>query len=62
MLKENKVKEIITLSVALNPKGRYSLFGCLITGDGAFTLERLLGLSHQESYATLVTWFICNVM
>jgi len=29
MLKENKVKEIITLSVGLNPEGRYSFFWVL---------------------------------
>jgi len=35
------VKEIITLSVPLNKKGRYSLLVCLITLVGAFMLERL---------------------
>ena len=40
------MKEIITLSVALDQKERYSLLVCLITLVGAIMLERLLGVSH----------------
>ena len=48
MVKGNKVKEIITLSVALDQKERYSLLVCLITLVGASMLERLLGAIHEE--------------
>jgi len=46
MLKGNKVKEIITLSIALDQKEHYSLLVCLIALVGATMLERLLGMLH----------------